>query len=87
MDELGGLDTAVELVKKKANIPASENVTIDVYPQSRTLFDFLTKKSQPDALDAQLKQVFGDVPYHAWMHGGYLRLMPYWPVSGACGCR
>jgi protease-4 len=78
VDQLGGLDTAVQLVKEKAHIPANQNVSIDVYPQSRTLFDFLTKKSQPDALDAQLKQVFGSVPYRAWMHGGYLRLMPYW---------
>ncbi len=78
VDQLGGIDAAVELIKQKAHIPAGENVNIDVHPQSRTLFDFLTKKSQTDALDAQLKQVFGAVPYHAWLQGGYLRLMPYW---------
>ena len=80
VDQLGGLDTAVQLLKQKANIPVNENVSIDVYPQSRTLWDLLTKKSQPDALEAQLKQVFGSVPFHAWMQGGYLRMMPYWPV-------
>jgi protease-4 len=78
VDQLGGLDTAVQLLKEKAHIPANQNVSIDVYPQSRTLFDVLTKKSQPDALDARLKQVFGTLPYHAWMQGGFLRLMPYW---------
>jgi len=78
VDQLGGLDAAVQLVKQQAHIAATENVTIDVYPASRSLFDVLTKKSQPDALDAQLKQIFGSVPYRAWLRGGYLRLMPYW---------
>jgi protease IV len=80
VDQLGGLDAAVQLIKRKAHIADTENVNIDVYPQSRTIFDILTKKSQPDAIDAQLKQAFGSVPYRAWIQGGYLRLMPYWPV-------
>lgn len=78
VDQMGGLDTAVQVLKQKANIAANENVNIDIYPQSRTLFDFITKKSQPDALDAQMKRVFGAMPYRAWMAGGFLRLMPYW---------
>ena len=78
VDQLGGLDTAVQLLKERAHIPASQSVSIDVYPQSRTIFDLLTKKSQPDALDAQLKPLFGSVPYRAWLKGGYLRLMPFW---------
>ncbi len=78
VDRIGGLDAAVALVKERAHIPADQNVNIDFYPQSRTLFDILTKKSQPDALEAQLKQVFGAIPFRAWLRGGYLRLMPYW---------
>ena len=80
VDQLGGLDTAVQMIKDKAHIAANQNVSIDFYPQSRTLLDLLTKKSQTDAVEAQLRQVFGSIPYHAWMHGGYLRLMPYWLV-------
>jgi len=77
VDELGGLDTAIELVKKKANIPAGENVTLMVYPPRQSLINMLLKRSQSaDMLDARLQQVFGRVPFHAWMKGGMLRLMP-----------
>jgi protease IV len=82
VDELGGLDTAIALVKKKANIPAGENVALMVYPPRASLFNILTKKSQTDMLesarDAKLREVFGAVPYHAWMKGGMLRTMPLW---------
>ncbi len=84
VDELGGLSTAIELVKKRANIPASEQVSVIVYPPKRTLFDLLTRKSQQDMLDSRLDsrlaKVFGNVPFHAWMHGGMLRIMPEWVV-------
>ena len=36
------------------------------------------KRSQSDMLESRLRQVFGRMPFHAWMRGGYLRLMPYW---------
>jgi protease-4 len=78
VDEIGGLDTAVEMAKKKANIPASENVTIVTYPARRDFLDVLMRKSPGDMLEARLTQVFGRMPFHAWMKGGYLRLMPYW---------
>jgi len=77
VDELGGLDTAISLVKKKANIPAGENVTLMVYPPRQSLLNMLLKRSQgADLLEARLQQVFGRVPFHAWMKGGMLRMMP-----------
>jgi protease IV len=82
VDELGGLDTAIALIKKKANIPAGENVALMVYPPRLSVLNILTKKSQIDMLesarDAKLREVFGAVPYHAWMKGGMLRTMPLW---------
>ena len=82
VDELGGLDTAVSLVKKKANIPAGENVTLMVYPPRESLLNMLLKRSGAETLsatlDASLQQVFGRVPFHAWMKGGMLRMMPVW---------
>ena len=45
VDELGGLDTAIALVKKKANIPAGEQDVGNV-PAARNLFDILMKRSQ-----------------------------------------
>jgi hypothetical protein len=38
----------------------------------------LMHRSTDDALESKLTQVFGPVPFHAWMKGGMLRVMPYW---------
>jgi protease-4 len=78
VDELGGFDSALALVKKKANIPAGENVDLVVYPPRRSLLDILLRRSGDDSLQAKLKQVFGRIPFHAWMKGGYLSIMPQW---------
>ena len=43
--------TAIELVKKKAGLPAGEQVRVTVYPPRRTLFEMLVKRSQEDALN------------------------------------
>jgi protease-4 len=80
VDTLGGLDTAVETVKKKANIPASEQVTVVVYPPRRSLLDVLMRRSQEDVVTAKLTPIFGRVPFHAWMKGGFLRIEPNWMV-------
>jgi protease-4 len=79
VDLLGGLDAAIDLVKQKANIPVGEQVTVVTYPPPRTVLDLLTRRSsQEDVLDVKLRQVFGGMPFRAWMKGGLLRLMPYW---------
>jgi protease-4 len=78
VDELGGLDTAVDMVKAKAKIPASEHVTVVMYPGRRSVIDMLLHRSTDDALESKIAQVFGPVPFHAWMRGGMLRVMPFW---------
>jgi len=79
VDQLGGLDTAIDMVKAKAKIPGSENVDVVMYPGRRTILDILTHRStDEDVLESKLAQVFGRVPFHAWMKGGMLRIMPYW---------
>jgi protease-4 len=78
VDELGGLDSAIELVKKKAHIPAGEKVRLVMYPPRRSLLDIVMRRPQDDMLESKLAQAFGRMPFHAWMKGGFLRLMPYW---------
>ncbi len=79
VDALGGLDTAIDLAKKKANIPVGERVTVVTYPAPRSLLDLISRRSsQDDMLEVKLRQVFRGMPFHAWMRGGFLRLMPYW---------
>jgi protease-4 len=77
VDELGGLDTAIEMVKKKAKIPMAERVTVITYPPRRSIFDMLVRRSQEDMLESKLRQVFQGMPFHAWMKGGFLRMAPY----------
>jgi protease-4 len=79
VDALGGLDTALALLKGKAKIPDADNVSVVMYPARRSLFDLLFQRSaEESAVNTQLRRVFGRVPYHAWMRGGMLRVMPIW---------
>jgi len=79
VDELGGLDTAIGLVKKKAGIPAGENVSVLLYPPRQTFFELLFRqRSTESMLDARVRQAVGSAPYRAWMKGGFLRTMPVW---------
>jgi protease-4 len=78
VDELGGLDSAIELVKKKAHIPAGQKVSLVMYPPRRSLLEIVMRQPQDDMLESKLAQAFGNMPFHAWMKGGFLRVMPYW---------
>ncbi|HUA59291.1 MAG TPA: signal peptide peptidase SppA [Verrucomicrobiae bacterium] len=79
VDQLGGIDTAIAMVKQKAGIPASENVSILLYPAKESYLDVLLQQRSSDSvLEAKLRQVAGGMPFHAWMQGGYLRIMPVW---------
>jgi protease-4 len=79
VDELGGLDTAIALVKKKAAIPAGENVSVLLYPERQSLFEMIFRqRTAENMLDAKVRQVVGSRPFHAWMKGGFLRMAPLW---------
>ena len=78
VDELGGLDAAITAVKKKAGIPANEQVSLLTFPGRRSILDILTRRGSESMLESRLREVFGHVPFHAWMKGGFLRMMPFW---------
>jgi protease IV len=92
VDELGGLDRAVEMIKARANIGASQSVTLVTYPPRRTLLDLVWNRSDDSAeldaalraslirsavLPANLREFMGKVPVRALLQGGILRLMPF----------
>lgn len=79
VDELGGLDRAIEMVKQRAQIAAGEGVTLVPYPQKRTLWDFLMSRSDnTEALETKLRTVLKvDLPLRSLRQGGFLKLMPY----------
>jgi protease IV len=76
VDELGGLDRAIELVKQKAKIPAAEKVSLIAYPARRTILDILMRRSQEDLLQTKLRSMLPNIPMRAWLQGGMLRLAP-----------
>jgi len=78
VDELGGLDRAVELIRKRANIGANENITLVPYPGKRSVFDLLFNRSDDSGeLDLRVEKLLGQLPIRSLGKGGFLKLMPY----------
>ncbi len=77
VDELGGLDRVMELIRSKAGIPRNQDIDLVVYPPKRTLLDLLMSRSlegqPPEWIDAFLRRW----PVSALSRGSYLRLMPF----------
>ncbi len=83
VDVLGGLDAAVDTVKKRAGIPATESVAIVTYPPRQSLLEILLHRSQQQQdgeITSRLAPIFGRVPFHAWLQGGLLRIAPNWII-------
>jgi protease-4 len=82
IDEIGGLDRAVELAKQRAKMGASDKVTLVSYPPRRTLFDYLWNRQNDSGIesrlvDTQLRALVGNLPIRALSRGGVMRLMPF----------
>jgi protease-4 len=77
VDQLGGIDRAIELIKQKAKIPASENVTIVTYPPRRSILDLLFGRSTEAVIDSRLRTMLKEFSPELWSQAGLLRLMPY----------
>ena len=48
VDEIGGLDTALGILKKKAGIPPDARVTLIEYPRRKSLFELLLSRARGD---------------------------------------
>ncbi len=77
VDELGGIERALELVKQKARIPASENVTIVMYPPRRSILDVLFGRAADSMTESRLERLLKAWPPELWAHGGLFRIMPF----------
>jgi len=78
VDEIGGLDRAVEMIKQRTNIPASEQVTLVTYPPRRTLLEMLLNRSNDTTeLESAIQSVTGPLPWRSLARGGVQRLMPF----------
>ncbi len=77
VDELGGLDRAVELVRQKARIPRDQQISLAVYPPKRTLLDLLLNRPLTARPPAWVRSFLDRWPVHALSRGSFFRLMPY----------
>jgi protease-4 len=82
VDQLGGIDAAIDLIRKRANIAPSEKISLVVYPPKRSLLDVLMSHQDENAsieqrAEAKMESLLGGIPVHALAQGGFLKLMPY----------
>jgi protease IV len=91
VDEIGGIDRAIEMVKQRAKIGASEKITLVAYPPRRNLLQVLMDRDTDltsiesrmadsrinSQVGARVRELVGDLPLRALSRGGILRLMPY----------
>ena len=78
MDDLGGLDRAIDLVKQKAHIAAGERITLVPFPGKRGVFEILFNRSEDsNDMEMKIKKLIGQVPIQALTRGGFMKLMPY----------
>ncbi len=86
VDEMGGIDAAIQKARQLAAIPASSRVGLVLYPAKKSLFEYIMQATgNDDGLDAlaaragiePLRAALHDNRLRAWMHGGMLRMMPF----------
>jgi protease-4 len=80
VDQLGGIDRAIALVREKAKIGASEPIQLVAYPPRRSVWTKWLSRAPEAALDAKLQawlRLTGITSLPAPPPTGILRLMPY----------
>jgi protease-4 len=82
VDQLGGLDSAVELIRQKAKIGAGQKIALVPYPQKRSLLEVIMSRAEDSAsadgvVAKAVRQLPGGVWIQSWIQGGVLKVMPY----------
>lgn len=81
IDQTGGLDEAVALLRQKAGIPQDEQIRLSVYPAPRTWFDlwFRPSPAEDAGWDGEAALVRRALPSSLapWLEGGFLRVLPF----------
>lgn len=78
VDQLGGLDRAVEVLKQQAHMSPSDRVTLVPYPGRRSVLDVLFSRADPTAqMQVRLQKILGKLPLQMLSQRGFLKVMPY----------
>ncbi|MCU1291316.1 MAG: signal peptide peptidase SppA, type [Bryobacterales bacterium] len=81
VDELGGFDRAISLIRQRAKLPPSGDTNLIVYPIRRSLIEVLTTAS-PDSVadaagEAKLRKMLPALPSDVMLRGGLVTMLPY----------
>ena len=81
IDQLGGLDEAVAIVRKKAGLSISGATNLVLYPSRRTLFELLSNATpetlEESAAERKIRALLPGLPSQQLLKGGMLRILPY----------
>lgn len=93
VDEIGGFEKAISMVRERAEIPDTDEISLVAYPHRQTLFELLfDEEAQQNGVttstllsrwaaewtgSAEPLRQLRDLPLRSLMHGGALELAPY----------
>lgn len=81
VDQIGGLDEAVQLIRKRAHLTATGETNLVLYPPKRSLLEILTESS-PSAfeeaeVETRIRSMIPALPSRTVLQGGVQELLPY----------
>lgn len=81
VDQIGGLDQAVSMVRQKAHLPPTGDTNLVMFPPRRSLLEILAN-STPETLsdaaaESKVRRMFPYLPSRVLLKGGMLKILPY----------
>ncbi len=81
VDQLGGLDEAIAMVRQKAHLSPAGATNLVMFPPRRSLWEVLANSSpeslQESATESKLHSFLPSLPSRLLLKGGLLRILPY----------
>jgi protease-4 len=81
VDQLGGLNESIALVRKRAHLSEGGETDLIAFPPRQSLLDLMFNSSSSsiseDLLTRKLRSLVPGLPVNTLLKGGMLRIMPY----------
>jgi protease IV len=80
VDQLGGLNESIALVRKRAHLSEGGETDLVAFPPRQSLLDLMFNSSSTiseDLLTRKLRSFVPGIPVNTLLKGGVLRIMPY----------
>lgn len=77
IDDVGGIEKAIEIIRKKANLGVAETVRLVPYPPKKTIFDQMFAPTQEVSVEAHVQKLVPGLDLRLWARGGFMHVMPW----------